>query len=53
MGRVLIVPYGIEMNKLIAKRDMVKVLIVPYGIEISCTEVNKPTVLSINCTLWN
>ena len=35
MGRVLIVPYGIEMNHGVVVPAQARVLIVPYGIEIT------------------
>ena len=34
MGRVLIVPYGIEIRVLVHRTVSLAVLIVPYGIEI-------------------
>ena len=38
MGRVLIVPYGIEMNEKAGWISADFVLIVPYGIEIKKTQ---------------
>lgn len=38
MGRVLIVPYGIEIRVLVHRTVSLAVLIVPYGIEITLTD---------------
>ena len=39
-GNVLIVPYGIEITRILPDVRQVKVLIVPYGIEILNTDTH-------------
>ena len=53
MGRVLIVPYGIEMELLDQFPVVISVLIVPYGIEITSYQTLPDIHIRINCTLWN
>ena len=53
IGRLLIVPYGIETVRGMLSPSSFKLLIVPYGIETNRVIDLSACSWSFNCTLWN
>ena len=52
--RLLIVPYGIETQRIvIGQAKTVILLIVPYGIETKTTHISLRPTRTFNRTLWN